>query len=148
MTNGESEEILGIFPGYNKNFARTKNKLFFTTSRLIVQQEKHLIPLRGDTPGRPEYISTIANARERLKMKQVSPDPIITSNPENYVISYNDIAAVELKEARIKAYRCYELLLFASDNLDTPKYEIGLGVGEKYFDYVKEFFHSIWPDKM
>ncbi|MBN1861567.1 MAG: hypothetical protein JW840_08925 [Candidatus Thermoplasmatota archaeon] len=148
MVEGESEEILGIFPGYNKNFARTKNKLFFTTSRLIVQQEKHLIPLRGDTPGKPEYISTIANARERLKMKQVSAESVLKSNPENFEVLYNNFAAVEIKSARFGAYKCYELLLFSADNLDTPKYDIGLGVGEKYFDYVKEFFHSIWPDKM
>jgi len=143
MTNGESEEILGIFPGYNKNFARTKNKLFFTTNRLIVQQEKHLIPLRGDTPGKPEYISTIANARERLKMKQVSVDSILKSNPENFEIPYSGFAAVEIKPARLGAYRCYELLLFTADNLDAPKYDIGLGVGEKYFNYVEEFLHSI-----
>jgi hypothetical protein len=148
MTNGESEEILGIFPGYNKNFARTKNKLFFTTNRLIVQQEKHMIPLRGDTPGRPEYISTIANTRERLKMKQVSPDPILKSNPENYEIPYSDIAAVELKSARFGRYTCYELFLFTAENLDTPKYDIGLGVGEDHIKYVQEFFHTIWPDKM
>ena len=164
MTNGASEEILGIFPGYKKSNTKmvlgtfpewkksdneTKCKVYVTTSRIIwteKKQEKTSILFRDKKSLLPEYIYTTVSPRERLQMKQVLADSILKSDPENFEVSYSDVAVAELKEAM--GGECMDLHIFTAENLDTPKYDIGIRVSYMLVEIVQNLLHEVLPDKI
>lgn len=164
MTNESSEEILGIFPGYKKSNTKmvlgtfpewkksdkeTKCKVYVTTSRIIwteEKQEKTSILFREKKSLLPEYIYSTVSPRERLQMKQISPDSILKLSPENFEIPYPKIAVAELKEAM--GGECMDLHIFTAENLDTPKYDIGIRVSYMLVEIVQDLFYEVLPDKI
>ena len=146
MTNGENEEILGMFPGFTMEKGKVtyqSYRLVFTNSRLIIAREKRLLP---GALIKPYYIYSQVGARDRLKMQQVSPVDILKENSDNFEISYADIAALECKSFMLG--RTQALQIFTKDNLDVPTHKISIAIGPKYMDDFISFLQNILPDKI
>lgn len=145
-----SEEILGIYPGWIDRGGRIIRKvwtckLVFTTSRLILAEEKRFGGFASVLYD-PYYVSSKANARERLKMKEMSVEGILEANAENFDIPYSSIAAVETKISTGPT-RC-ELLVFTPENLDIPKYKFDVRIWARHMSDFQEFLRTVLPDKV
>jgi len=141
------EEILGIFPGLiQRGFMKVWNcMLIFTTTRLILAKDKR--PYFSSILLDPYYVSSLATAREKLKMKEKSPEDILKENSENFEILYSDITALELTSGRGFETRGLFLEIYMN-HLDAPKYRIRVCLKKKYFDMFKEFLRTILPEKI
>lgn len=147
MINGETEEILGIFPGMIDNRKKFGGrawtcKLIFTTRKLVATYEKRF----GGRLKDPYYISFNAGARDRLKMKEISVENLLKENEENFEIPYSEIAAMEMKSPAFKNYR--NLQVFSQEELSTPKYTFAVYISERYDDVFDEFLQKVVPDKV
>lgn len=146
-----SEEIVGIFPGWIRDKSSKwllkgwTCKLVFTNNRLIVANMKHRTG-EPQTVWGPDYVFSSASVRDRLKMKEISAESMLKENTENFEISYSDIAAVELKSKIGRSSR--DLLIFAPENLDVPKYTVTVMMQSRYLDEFVNFLRTVLPNKM
>jgi hypothetical protein len=145
--NVMSEEILGIFPGLiPKGFMKVWNcMLVFTTTRLVLAKDKR--PYFSSILLDPYYIASVANARERLKMRERSAEDILKADAENFEIPYSDITALEITGGRRFETPGPHLEVYIGD-LDTPKYRFRVCLKEKYFSSFEEFLREILPEKV
>lgn len=162
-----SEEVLGIFlavrPIGSGFFAKAWGcRLYFTTNRIIVEKAEELTRpfsrLSANKLGKlfsstiqvssdlTHFVSWNANARERLKMKEIfsveSLDNILKSDTENFVISYSDIRAVDVKK-RMR----YIIGVFIED-LDRPEYSFEIILEMRYGDDLMKLLETAMPGKI
>lgn len=144
-----SEEILGMFPGwFHKGIIKGMTcVLVFTNQRLIVAKERRLggaLFLKS-----PYYNFLLAKARDRLRVKRMSPEAILEENPENFDISYSEITAVETSESsKAGGGALHPRLDVFIDDLDKPKYKFEVCIKNKYAEDFEEFLRKILPEKV
>lgn len=144
-----SEEILGMFPGW---FHRGIIKgmtcvLVFTNQRLIVAKERRFGgPLLLKSP---YYNFLLSKARDRLRVKRMSPEAMLEENPENFVIPYSEIAALETSESsKAGGGSIHPRLDIFIDDLDKPKYKFEVNIKYRYAEGFDEFLRKILPEKV
>ncbi len=137
------EEILGIFPILiKKGWTPDAYDLVFTTERLIVAK-------RNRIGGRsPEYLVSYANARERLKMRDISAERVrayLTADARNFELAYSDITVVETKPRG--RYRMIDFDIYVGD-LHAPKHEFSVAIRQQYSDDFLRFIQTVLPGKV
>ena len=156
MMDSSEEEILGIFSSFVQKGAGEREwisfkgvmcKLVFTTHRLIIAEDSR----RGgnkvlDVRKGAQYLFSEVSPRDRLKMKEQSPDDIPRANVENPEIPYSDIRAAELVKPPVANWR----LLVFTDSLDVPEYTMTIAPpqNERYVDQFREFLAYVLPGKV
>jgi len=142
-----SEEILGIFPAWiRKGLVKVwLCKLFFTTERLIVAEDKRFYLTSGRLSA-PEYIVSYASARDRLRMKQVSPKDVLKSNAENFDIPYADITVVEVKKP-LSESSPIDFFVYVGD-IDVPKHKFSVVIKHQFFNDFMGLIKTILPGKV
>jgi len=141
----QEEEILGIFPVWMEKGIIYKDyrKLVFTTNRLIAAKEKR--PIFANVMRDPDYIVFYANARERLKMKEVSADSILKADGENLEIPYSSITVVEVKPYGKGSP--IDFLIYMG-NIDVPKYRTAIPMKYRHLDAFMKLLHEVLPGKI
>ena len=156
MAASSEEEILGIFPSFVQKGAGEREwlafkglvcKLVFTTHRLIIAEDKRAGGNKVlDVRKGPYYLFSRTSARDRLKMKEQSPEDFPRASVENPEIPYSDIKAAEMVKPPVANWR---LCLFTQD-LDVPEYTLTIAPpqNERYVDEFKKFLAHVLPGKV
>ena len=140
-----AEEILGVFPAWSRDKSSRwlvkvwTHKLVFTTNRLIFTDVKKRTG-RPMLVGDPEYVHSRASRRDRLQMQKVSPQAMLDASAGAFEIPYSDIAVVEMQ---IK-----DLLIFTSEDLDTPKHTVHIAIRDRHMDVFEEFLRTVLHTKV
>jgi hypothetical protein len=149
MTSEEEEKILGMFPGWlHKGIIKGLTcVLVFTNQRLVVAKERRLggaLFLKS-----PYYNFLLAKARDRLKVKRMSPEDMFEENPENFDIPYSEIAALETSESsKAGGGALHPRLDVFIDDLDKPKFRFEVCIRNRYSEGFEEFLREILPEKV
>jgi hypothetical protein len=93
------------------------------------------------------YISFNASAREKLKMKEVSPEDILKASLENFEIPYPNIAAVEVGGFN-KVTKGLPFFIFFEDDLNAPKYKFNVAMNDRYVNDFMQFLRTVLPGKV
>jgi len=148
------EEVVGIFlGGMNPSAGLLKYKdyctLIFTTTRLIVDTSYCRRPALG-TMGRPIYLAFKVGVRDRMKMKEMSIEDALRSDPKNLEIKYDDIKVVEIKVPLGAGLVSSALdFLVYMDSLDTPTHKFGVAISVKYhLDDFRKLVETVLPGKV
>lgn len=136
--NMSEEEILGIFPAFwNKGvFSSEPYDLVFTTNRLMLAKRGRFSSLA------PKYIIFYASARDKLKMKEVSPELMLKADPRNFAVPYSDITVVESKGRFFNVY---------VGDVDKPKYKFertGNSPAYRHDEDFMKLIQMVLPDKV
>jgi hypothetical protein len=118
--------------------------LWFTTTRLIVTKGGVRDRLfRNIFGGASLYNRFTANARERLKWAEATPDGVLGSYEQHYQVGYNEICAMEVEKGK--------LLVFGT-NLDVPAHRFKLAHSRSNIERLSEevlgLLRAIVPDKL
>ncbi len=139
------EEIIGILPGWmNRGAFMYKDhcRFVFTTNRLIVAADRR--PIFAAVQHGPDYLAFNASARDKMKMKEMSVEEALRSDPKNLEIKYDDIKVVEIRPQG----KGMPINFFVyTDSIDTPKHKFGVTIMIRYLDDFRKLVETVLPGK-
>ena len=141
---GQEEEILGIFPIWMQRSSWIRKdfrKLVFTTNRLIAAKDK----LRPGKLYDPDYVASYANAREKLKMKEISAESILKADAENLSIPYSSITVVTVKPRGENLPMEFDIYV---GSIDAPKYKTEIPIKYRHHDAFMKLLNEVLPGKI